>query len=158
MRRLVVALSRARLGLYIFSRVSLFQNCFELSSAFKLLTQRPLHLHLIPHENYLTNRKITDIPSNEESFVITDMPNMVQFVYEFYAKKIEEWKRDRPQIFEQFVEHKSNEETNQIPVTNEENMIVEESIEEEMGFEKLTEDDEGLVDREDIDISDQTDK
>jgi hypothetical protein len=113
-------------------------------------------LHLIPHENYLTNRKITDIPSNEESFVITDMPNMIQFVYEFYAKKIEEWKRDRPQIFEQFVEQKSNEQTNETPVTNEENMIVEESIEEEMGFEKLTEDDEGLDDREDIHISDET--
>lgn len=33
-RRLVVAMSRARLGLYIFARVSLFQNCFELTPAF----------------------------------------------------------------------------------------------------------------------------
>lgn len=33
-RRLVVAMSRARLGLYIFARVSLFKNCFELTPAF----------------------------------------------------------------------------------------------------------------------------
>lgn len=34
-RRLVVAMSRARLGLYVFARVSLFQNCFELTPAFQ---------------------------------------------------------------------------------------------------------------------------
>lgn len=34
-RRLVVAMSRARLGLYIFGRVSLFQNCYELSPTFR---------------------------------------------------------------------------------------------------------------------------
>lgn len=34
-RRLVVAMSRARLGLYIFARVSLFKNCFELTPAFE---------------------------------------------------------------------------------------------------------------------------
>ena len=33
-RRLVVAMSRARLGLYVFARVALFQNCFELTPAF----------------------------------------------------------------------------------------------------------------------------
>jgi intron-binding protein aquarius len=33
-RRLVVAMSRARLGLYVFARVSLFKNCFELTPAF----------------------------------------------------------------------------------------------------------------------------
>ena len=49
-RRLVVAMSRARLGLYIFARVSLFQNCFELQPAFNILTRRPLELHLSPNE------------------------------------------------------------------------------------------------------------
>ena len=49
-RRLVVAMSRARLGLYIFARVGLFQNCFELQPAFNILTRRPLELHLCPNE------------------------------------------------------------------------------------------------------------
>lgn len=33
-RRLVVAMSRARLGLYVLARVNLFRNCFELRPAF----------------------------------------------------------------------------------------------------------------------------
>ena len=44
-RRLVVAMSRARLGLYVFARVSLFKNCFELQPAFNILMKRPLQLH-----------------------------------------------------------------------------------------------------------------
>ena len=36
-RRLIVAMSRARLGLYVFARVNLFQNCFELRPAFSCL-------------------------------------------------------------------------------------------------------------------------
>lgn len=45
-------MSRARLGLYIFARVSLFQNCFELTPAFNQLTARPLQLHIRPNEYY----------------------------------------------------------------------------------------------------------
>ena len=36
-RRLVVAMSRARLGLYILARVSLFSKCRELIPAFSLV-------------------------------------------------------------------------------------------------------------------------
>lgn len=36
-RRLVVAMSRARLGLYILARISLFRSCTELQPAFKLV-------------------------------------------------------------------------------------------------------------------------
>jgi intron-binding protein aquarius len=61
-RRLVVAMSRARLGLYIFARVSLFQNCFELTPAFSQLTARPLHLHIIPTEPFPTTRKVGILP------------------------------------------------------------------------------------------------
>lgn len=51
-RRLVVALSRARLGLYVFCRQSLFQNCYELSPAFNLLLRRPSRLRLVLNEAY----------------------------------------------------------------------------------------------------------
>lgn len=37
-RRLVVAMSRARLGLYILGRVSLFQRCGELSPTFNIVS------------------------------------------------------------------------------------------------------------------------
>lgn len=36
-RRLVVAMSRARLGLYVFANVALFSNCFELSPTFNIV-------------------------------------------------------------------------------------------------------------------------
>merc|ERR1711998_500743 len=43
-RRLVVALSRARLGLYVFGRRSLFENCFELQPSFSQLLAKPSQL------------------------------------------------------------------------------------------------------------------
>ena len=45
-RRLIVAMSRARLGLYIFCRKALFQSCYDLTPAFDILLKRPTQLHL----------------------------------------------------------------------------------------------------------------
>lgn len=45
-RRLVVAMSRARLGLYVFGRRSLFEQCYELQPTFQLLVKRPDRLAL----------------------------------------------------------------------------------------------------------------
>lgn len=65
-RRLVVAMSRARLGLYVFGRVSLFSNCFELTRTFNQLLKRPTKLQLLPMEKrpydqpLATERLITD--------------------------------------------------------------------------------------------------
>ena len=54
-RRLIVALSRARFGLYIFCRQSLFSNCSELKNIFNLLTdngKRSNILQLVNGEEY----------------------------------------------------------------------------------------------------------
>uniref|UniRef100_A0A7N6C3Y8 RNA helicase aquarius n=1 Tax=Anabas testudineus TaxID=64144 RepID=A0A7N6C3Y8_ANATE len=67
-RRLVVAMSRARLGLYIFARVSLFQNCFELTPAFNQLTARPLQLHIRPHEYYNQEQPVPHIYSKYRAY------------------------------------------------------------------------------------------
>lgn len=64
-RRLVVAMSRARLGLYIFARVSLFQNCFELTPAFNQLTARPLQLHIRPHEYYSQEQPVRTVCTHQ---------------------------------------------------------------------------------------------
>ncbi|XP_009956789.1 PREDICTED: intron-binding protein aquarius [Leptosomus discolor] len=87
-RRLVVAMSRARLGLYIFARVSLFQNCFELTPAFSQLTARPLHLHIIPTECFPTARQNGERPSHQ-IHVIKNMPQMANFVYNMYMHMIQ---------------------------------------------------------------------
>mmetsp|Transcript_12733 Transcript_12733/g.33677 ORF Transcript_12733/g.33677 Transcript_12733/m.33677 type:complete len:329 (+) Transcript_12733:190-1176(+) len=55
-RRLVVALSRARLGLYVFCKVAVFQNCLEIAPAFVQLTTRPTELSLVEGEKYGTTR------------------------------------------------------------------------------------------------------
>ncbi|KAF2322428.1 hypothetical protein GH714_016985 [Hevea brasiliensis] len=61
-RRLVVAMSRARLGLYVFCRRSLFEQCYELQPTFQLLLQRPDHLALNLNEisSYI-ERPVEDI-------------------------------------------------------------------------------------------------
>uniref|UniRef100_A0AAX7TCD2 Aquarius intron-binding spliceosomal factor n=1 Tax=Astatotilapia calliptera TaxID=8154 RepID=A0AAX7TCD2_ASTCA len=91
-RRLVVAMSRARLGLYIFARVSLFQNCFELTPAFNQLTARPLQLHIRPHEPVPISIKF--VPSSPSHHVIPDqivknMPEMANLVYNMYMHMIQ---------------------------------------------------------------------
>ncbi|KAK3748727.1 hypothetical protein QZH41_015674 [Actinostola sp. cb2023] len=88
-RRLVVAMSRARLGLYILARVGLFSNCFELSPAFNQLTQRPLQLHLAPHERYPSRRPVGASPS-ERPLIVRDMVHMHRFVYDFYQDRVRE--------------------------------------------------------------------
>ncbi|GLI62109.1 hypothetical protein VaNZ11_004692 [Volvox africanus] len=51
-RRLVVAMSRARLGLYVFGRKDLFANCYELQPTFRQLLARPTQLALVKGESY----------------------------------------------------------------------------------------------------------
>ncbi|KAH9709891.1 P-loop containing nucleoside triphosphate hydrolases superfamily protein [Citrus sinensis] len=61
-RRLVVAMSRARLGLYVFCRRSLFEQCYELQPTFRLLLQRPDKLALTMNEKTsYTDRHVEDI-------------------------------------------------------------------------------------------------
>ncbi|KAL7992492.1 hypothetical protein Chor_016748 [Crotalus horridus] len=86
-RRLVVAMSRARLGLYIFARVSLFQNCFELTPAFSQLTARPLQLYIVPAEYFPTARQNGEHPSHQVH-IIKNMPQMANFVYNMYMHMI----------------------------------------------------------------------
>jgi len=45
-RRLIVTVSRARYGLYVFGRFSLFENCFELTPVFSRFAKRPKNLML----------------------------------------------------------------------------------------------------------------
>lgn len=86
-RRLVVAMSRARLGLYIFGRVSLFRNCFELQPVFNILLSRPMQLQLLPTETYPAERLIDD-KITDETTTIDNMSTMADFVYKMYMEKV----------------------------------------------------------------------
>ncbi|KAI1730104.1 AAA domain-containing protein [Ditylenchus destructor] len=88
-RRLIVALSRARLGLYIVGRVSLFKSCYELQPAFNQLLQRPTRLVLVPNEAYGEDhhRKTGGKPSMNPMEIV-DTPHMNHFVAEFYKSNL----------------------------------------------------------------------
>ena len=86
-RRLIVAMSRARLGLYIFARISLFKTCFELTPVFNVLLEKPTYLMLLTNEVYPSKRELNEKPTIEP-LVVKDMPQMAQFVYDYYQKKL----------------------------------------------------------------------
>jgi intron-binding protein aquarius len=69
-RRLVVALSRARLGLYVFCKVDLFAKCFELMPSFAQFLQRPCTLQLALNEKWPSERSQSAAPV--EPFEITE--------------------------------------------------------------------------------------
>lgn len=95
-RRLIVAMSRARLGLYIFARVSLFKSCYELTPVFNILLERSTKLMLLPSESYPTKRELTEKPEIA-TMIMEDMPQMAQFVYDYYQNKLKLYEKLRKQ-------------------------------------------------------------
>lgn len=86
-RRLVVALSRARLGLYVFCRQSLFENCYELIPAFNSLLSRPTRLQLVAGEGYPSTRRALENGSSEpkdasQVHTVADVTEMGILVYQ----------------------------------------------------------------------------
>ncbi|KAH9877238.1 hypothetical protein IAQ61_002601 [Plenodomus lingam] len=68
LRRLTVALSRARLGLYILGRRTVFEAAFELKPAFDILLQRPDQLALVQGEMWGScQRKIVTAEVDESA-------------------------------------------------------------------------------------------
>ena len=55
-RRLVVAMSRARLGLYVFARAALYGNCFELTRTVGPMLRRSTRLALVERERCSIDR------------------------------------------------------------------------------------------------------
>ena len=82
-RRLVVAFSRARLGLYVFCRFSLFQHSADLSRAFGLLSARPMKLELVVGEGYPCERNHDDVLLNDRQVhAVSDVTEMGVLVYQ----------------------------------------------------------------------------
>ncbi len=81
-RRLVVALSRARLGLYVFCRSELFLGCAELAPAFQRLLQRPPKLQLVVGEEYPCHRRSDENPDPANIYTVQDVTAMGVLVYQ----------------------------------------------------------------------------
>lgn len=84
-RRLTVALSRARLGLYILGRREVFESCYELKPAFDLLFQRPDKLMLAPGEMFPTTRSVDD---EVQGTPMEGVEHLGQYVFEMTQAKL----------------------------------------------------------------------
>ncbi|KAK4985364.1 hypothetical protein LTR66_008202 [Elasticomyces elasticus] len=85
-RRLTVALSRARLGLYVLGRREVFESCFELHSAFDLLWRRPDKLMLVTNEMFPTQRGVDE---EVEATAMEGVEHLGQYVFEMTNAKVE---------------------------------------------------------------------
>lgn len=86
-RRMTVAFSRARLGLYVLGRREVFESCFELSEAFSRLTATGEgKLELVIGEMWPTERAEG---AEGQVAVMEGVEHLGQFVYEMTLTKVE---------------------------------------------------------------------
>jgi intron-binding protein aquarius len=72
-RRLIVAVSRARLGFYVLCREALFCKCDELKNVMDQLASRSTKLELVIGEEYPTKRKVSENVPDDKKFVVDDV-------------------------------------------------------------------------------------
>ncbi|KAH9906170.1 P-loop containing nucleoside triphosphate hydrolase protein [Xylariomycetidae sp. FL2044] len=89
-RRLTVALSRARLGLYILGRRDVFEACYELSPAFEILLSRPDKLALSTGEMWPSARVLAEEENTTAPGEVTmeGVEHLGQFVYEMSTARV----------------------------------------------------------------------
>ncbi|KAL8912743.1 MAG: hypothetical protein Q9171_002282 [Xanthocarpia ochracea] len=88
-RRLTVALSRARLGLYILGRRSVFETCYELRQAFVHLFERSNQLLLRTGEIFPTDRLLGD---EVEPTEMAGVEHLGQYVFVITKAKMDSLK------------------------------------------------------------------
>ncbi|KAI3533420.1 intron-binding protein aquarius [Colletotrichum filicis] len=91
-RRMTVALSRARLGLYILGRREIFEACYELRQAFDQLLARPDKLMLVTGELYQTERpNVGDVKAEVPGEVCMEgVEHLGQYVYQMTNTKVKQ--------------------------------------------------------------------
>ncbi|KAH7400689.1 hypothetical protein DE146DRAFT_735740 [Phaeosphaeria sp. MPI-PUGE-AT-0046c] len=100
-RRLTVALSRARLGLYIVGRRSVFESVFELKPAFDILFQRPDKLTLVTDEMYGETARPAEAKAGQEidgEAVMESVQHLGQYVYDMQNAKFAALKANGGQL------------------------------------------------------------
>lgn len=95
-----MALSRARLGLYIVGRRSVFESCPELRQAFQILLQRPDKLALVTGELWPSKRIIADENKAAAGGTLANevamegLEHLGQYVYEMIQTKMQQMEAD----------------------------------------------------------------
>jgi len=80
-RRLVVAVSRARLGLYVMCRRDVFAGCHELKRTMDLFAEGPSRLQLVKGERYGVERLAADEVPRDRLHEVGDVVGMGSLVY-----------------------------------------------------------------------------
>mmetsp|Transcript_30765 Transcript_30765/g.45241 ORF Transcript_30765/g.45241 Transcript_30765/m.45241 type:complete len:667 (-) Transcript_30765:1377-3377(-) len=80
-RRLVVAVSRARLGLYVLCRKDLFCHCHELRRTMDQLAAKPTKLQLVKGEHFPTERMANDKVNAHKVHEINDVTELGELVH-----------------------------------------------------------------------------
>uniref|UniRef100_A0AC35UID5 Pre-mRNA-splicing factor n=1 Tax=Rhabditophanes sp. KR3021 TaxID=114890 RepID=A0AC35UID5_9BILA len=132
-RRLIVALSRARLGLYCLGRLSLFGKCLELQPSLKVFLSKPTKLELLPNELYPCTRQQNDtLPMTP--LILEDTHDLCGYVNEFYKGNLPYLKQKYEE--EMYVEKTEEEEIEQEEITpveeTEATPVIEEKVIEEV--------------------------
>jgi intron-binding protein aquarius len=88
---MTVAVSRARLGLYILGRREVFEACTELRPAFDLLLNRPDKLMLVTGELWPSERQVAeeDGPVDGEA-AMEGVEHLGQYVFEMTNTKLKQ--------------------------------------------------------------------
>jgi intron-binding protein aquarius len=89
-RRMTVAFSRARLGLYVLGRREVFESCFELQEAFKrLMSTGSGKLELVTGEMWPAARDERQEPDPENVVTMEGVEHLGRYVYEMTMTKVE---------------------------------------------------------------------
>jgi intron-binding protein aquarius len=88
---MTVAVSRARLGLYILGRREVFEACPELRPAFDLLLERPDKLMLITGEMWPTERaNLSDDSTVDGEVAMENVEHLGQYVFEMTNTRLQQ--------------------------------------------------------------------
>ena len=88
-----MALSRARLGLYILGRREVFESCFELQQAFDILFRRSDKLMLVTGELWPSKRDLSaeeGVETIERETIMEGVEHLGQYVYEMTNAKLQQ--------------------------------------------------------------------
>lgn len=96
LRRLTVALSRARLGLYILGRREVFESSLELREAFGAFFERSTKLQVVPNELFPTERLVDD--ATVEAVEMAGVEHLGQYVFEMTNAKVKALKEGTTQL------------------------------------------------------------
>ncbi|ODA77136.1 hypothetical protein RJ55_07655 [Drechmeria coniospora] len=89
-RRMTVAMSRARLGLYVLGRREVFEACSELRPAFDILLERPDKLTLVTGELWPTQRPNASDSCIDGEVVMESVEHLGQYVFEMTSTRMEQ--------------------------------------------------------------------